>query len=375
MPRTVNPDAQKKSMESLIQAGIKTIYKSGVDRVSVQAVSEEAKTSRPTFYSYFGDIEGLLAEIWLAKADLWLAQLANPSKPISKLNNEERVLNQAMAEIFAASHRIPQVQEVVEPKMAEWWKTLSAQAEMHQLKVFWLIGHRLGTTITKVVDNKVIQSEFIEQVLSAIPDDLLNKLPKLSLPELATPEVEDVTLDTKLLRAAIEIIASSGVEAASMARVARRAQVSTGAVYPRFSKVDTLIESSFEVAISKVVEQNFGQLHSDNFGIEDFGNFVIAGLLPKRTIWRNFRIEIHLGAVGRPSLQKRLANALAETNKQVAQRLAKFNIPQLAAGPIPYLVHTIGIGLAVLLNAGLPVDKLDHRQITTTLVKLITESA
>jgi hypothetical protein len=33
-------------------------------------------------------------------------------------------------------------------------------------------------------------------------------------------------------------------------------------------------------------------------------------------------------------------------------------------------MHTVGIGFAVLLNAGLPVDKLDHRIVTVEFVKL-----
>jgi hypothetical protein len=38
-------------------------------------------------------------------------------------------------------------------------------------------------------------------------------------------------------------------------------------------------------------------------------------------------------------------------------------------GPIPYLVHTVGIGLAVLQNAGLELTKLDHRLVSRAMIE------
>jgi hypothetical protein len=35
---------------------------------------------------------------------------------------------------------------------------------------------------------------------------------------------------------------------------------------------------------------------------------------------------------------------------------------------IAYWVHTIGIGMAILFNAGLAVDRLDHRMITRDMM-------
>jgi AcrR family transcriptional regulator len=156
-----------------------------------------------------------------------------------------------------------------------------------------------------------------------------------------------------------------------MARVARKAHVSTGAVYPRFSKVDSLVESAFGEAVNEVIKQNFGLLVGTNFTAEDFGSFVLAGLLPERQVWRNFRVEIHLGARTRPALAARMAENLKETNAQVSTKLTAFPIPYLTKGPIPYLVHAVGIGLAILQNAGLPVGSIDHRQISKAMTEVI----
>jgi len=371
MARRVNPEAQKLAMAGLIEAGISAIADEGIDQVSVQSISDAAKTSRPTFYSYFGDISGLLAEIWLAKADDWLDSLLEPTKVIGSLKGSEKKLNRAMTEILAAAHRIPEVLELTEPKIESWWDKHDYKTDIEKEIAIWLMAVRIGSTITDPVDSNVHGAAFIEPILNSI--DIAKyknlKLPKPSLPPVTDPTPKTETLDSRLLQAAIEVIASAGVKSASMARVARRAQVSTGALYPRFAKVDELIEGSFELAISEIVQQNFGLLNATNFAADEFGQFVMAGLMPARKTWRNFRIEIHLGARTRPNLAKRMAKNLKATNALLATKLRPYEKTGMTDGPIPYLVHCIGIGLAVLQNAGLEISNLDHRLVSRAMIE------
>jgi len=369
MARTLNPETQKAAMAGLIDAGVRAIADQGIDQISVNSVSQAGNTSRPTFYSYFGDINGLLAEIWLAKSSQWLIGISDFDRPVTQLSPDASDLNRAMTEILAASHRIPEVEELVRPSMQLWWDEISKTSQMNQLKVIWLIAERLGVTLTDLIDPKVHETQFIEAVLDAIPSDVSNKGgEKFKLPAVSEPDILDENLESRLLKAAIEIISTGGVKSASMSRVARKTQVSTGAVYPRYAKVDDLIEGSFDVAVRKVVQQNFALLQSENFTLEDFGLFVMAGLTGNRKVWRNFRIEIHLGSRGRPALTKRLAESITLTNDSVASKLAAYQRLDLTSGPIPYLIHCIGIGLAMLQNAGVPVGKLDHRLISKALV-------
>ena len=358
-------------MTLLIDAGIRAVATEGLDQVSVQSVSTSANTSRPTFYSYFGDINGLLAEIWLAKSDEWLAMLCNPALSIGSLKGEAKVLNSAMSEIFAAAHRIPEVNELVQPSMKKWWDKEKTKPLMVQLKVLWLMAERLGVTITEPVDQDVHKAAFIEAFLNLIPDDMAEKLnipEQKQLPPVSEPEIVNEDLESRLLQSAVEVIATGGVKSASMARVARKTQVSTGAIYPRYSKVEEIIESSFEAAITQVVRQNFSLLNAPSFSTDDFGLFVMAGLTENRKIWRNFRIEIHLGAKTRPSLAKRMKKNLKETNVAVADRLSAYQVPEIIEEPIPYLIHCVGIGFAILQNSGVPVAQIDHRAISRAMV-------
>jgi AcrR family transcriptional regulator len=372
MSRKVDPEAQKLTMERFMRAGIEAIAEKGIDNVTVQYVSDKAKSSRPTFYSYFGDINGFLAETWIFKAPMWLADVSNPLVSPSKLSKHEQRRHLAMSEILAASHRIPEVLEVVQPVMAEWWSKYEKHSEMEKLQVMWLVAERLGVSVTNGVDPLVQSAEFIEPAIVAVGSLKLPKIgTKAVLPKLVGSETSDETMDMRLLSSTIDVIARGGVKAASMARVARRAQVSTGVMYPRFSGIDSLVENSFEHAILGVISENFTTVGESGFDEDDFGILIMAGLQPTREVWRNFRIEIHLGAKGRPSLSKRIQANLRETNAKVASKLAPVKRQDLASGPVPYLMHAVGIGFAVLLNAGVPVNTVDHRVMTKALTHLI----
>ena len=372
MLNKVRPSTQSQTMDRFIVAGIEAVAQFGVDNVSVQFVSEMAKGSRPTFYSYFGDINGLLAEIWVAGSKVWLDLVSNPAVGYSGWDAKDKLLHCAMSEIMAVAHRIPEVDEVVQLTMQAWWSKYAKSTELEKLKVYWLVAERLGVSITEPVDPNVHQAEFIEQAILALTPEIAVKQPTpLKLPKLSDPEFESESLDVKLLQSSIYIIANSGVKAASMARIARRTQVSTGSVYPRYSSSEEIVEASFELAISQIVKQNFATVGKMSFSSEDFGVIVMAGLEESRKTWRNFRIEIHLGARSRENLRAMMMRNLRETNAAVASGLTSIKLPELANGPVPYLMHSVGIGFAVLQNAGLPVSKVDHRVITVGLANLL----
>lgn len=364
---------QEKSTEVFLRAGIQAVAASGVDRISVSQVTDIAEATRPTFYSYFGDIDGLLADIWLGYSEQWLKELSDVDFAIDKQDKFKKDVWLTLSEILAVTHRVPAIREVVEPTIEVWVRSLESKTPLAQLKIYWLVSTRLGITITQGVDKKVSLAKIIEPLVRFAPEEPTVKLTKLIpslLPPVSDPKIPELSIESQLIQAAIEVIASAGAAAASMTRISRKARLSTGSAYPRFANSADLINSSFEMAVSRVVEENFSFIDLEGFGPEDFGLFVTAGLTPPRKTWRNFRIEIHLEGRINKDLAKRLAKSLQFTNAQVAKGLIKYGHPEITEEAIPYFMHAVGIGFAVLLNAGAPVDKLDQRIITVEFVKL-----
>ena len=368
MPKAKSNTRHDRVVSDFRDAGISAINSSGIDRISVSLVCTVAESTRPTFYSYFGNLDGLLADIWLAEGDEFLARLADPGYQV--LNSKLAAKDRALVEIMAISHRNAEVSEVVNRKMQSWWKTLVGNDEFKNLKYSWVIGARLGLLMMIPVDSTVKSLVISDQLLNSIDKvaTIKNKVTTDLLPPISDPEPVEQGVDQMLLAAAINVIANSGVAAASMARISRFAQVTTGSVYPRYSSIADLVLASFEFAAKHVVRQNLANTTDGSFGPDEFGLFVIAGLLPRRKQWRNYRIEAHIeGRVNKP-LAKRIQKSNQEVNAQVSEALKRYNVPEPVLESATHLIHSIGIGFSMIYNAGIALNELDHRRITRQIV-------
>ena len=368
MPKAATNLRHDRVVADFRKAGISAINSSGIDRISVSLVCTVAESTRPTFYSYFGNVDGLLADIWLAECDEFLARLADPTYQV--LNSKDAAKDRALVEIMAISHRNAEVSEVVNRTMQSWWKALAGNDEFKNLKYSWVIGARLGLLMMFPVDSTVKSLVISDQLLNSIDKvaTIKNKVTTDLLPPISDPEPVEQGVDQMLLAAAINVIANSGVAAASMARISRFAQVTTGSVYPRYSSIADLVLASFEFAAKHVVKQNLANTKDGSFGPDEFGLFVIAGLLPRRKQWRNYRIEAHIeGRVNKP-LAKRIQKSNQEVNVQVSEALRRYNVPEPVLESATHLIHSIGIGFSMMYNAGIALNELDHRRITRQIV-------
>ena len=375
MPKAKSNTRHDRVVSDFRDAGISAIKSSGIDRISVSLVCTVAESTRPTFYSYFGNLDGLLADIWLAEGDEFLARLADPGYQV--LNSKLAAKDRALVEIMAISHRNAEVSEVVNRKMQSWWKTLAGNDEFKNLKYSWVIGARLGLLMMIPVDSTVKSLVISDQLLNSIDKvaTIKNKVTTDLLPPISDPEPVEQGVDQMLLAAAINVIANSGVAAASMARISRFAQVTTGSVYPRYSSIADLVLASFEFAAKHVVRQNLANTKDGSFGPDEFALFVIAGLLPRRKQWRNYRIEAHIeGRVNKP-LAKRIQKSNQEVNAQVSEALKRYNVPDPVLESATHLIHSIGIGFSMMYNAGIALNELDHRRITRQIVAVFESLA
>ena len=373
---SVTPKPNHERVVSEIRkAGMKAISQKGIDRISVSQICDLAKNTRPTFYSYFGNIDGLLADIWISESDAFLSRLADPSYQV--MDTKFAVEDRALVEIFAIAHRVPEVSEVVNRQILSWWNGLTKGDDFKSLKFAWLIGERLGALLMLPVDPTVKTLALADKFLLSVDKvaTIKTKMTTDLLPAISDPKPKEQSVDELLLAATVNVIANSGVKAASMARIARYAQVTTGSVYPRFSNISSLVIESFEFAAKHVVTQNLANTKDGSFGPDEFGLFVTAGLLARRKQWRNYRLEAHIEGRVNKSLAKRIQKSNAEVNAQVSVALKRYNIPDVVLEAATHLIHSIGIGFTLLFNAGIPLNELDHRRITRQIVVVFEQIA
>lgn len=369
---TVNvPAKNAKTKEVFLDAGISAIYDKGVDHLSVSMITQLAKSTRPTFYSLFGDIDGLLADIWLTHGNWFLENLANADFRFEVADALTKEKITALLEIFTVSHRKLEVFEVVQPQTKKWWDSHTANNDYIKLKLAWLAGLRLGSWLTYPIEPKALLATFAQSYILGLGDKAGStalELRQIKLPRLSEPKIGNESVDDLLIESAIKVISRVGVPSASMTRISRNAEVTTGSAYPRFKNLEVLLLASFDRAITKVTAENFSQISPQGFSPDDFGNITTAGLQDDRKIWRNFRVEVHLEGRVNNKLAKVIRVSLEKINTRVADGLGLLPISKPERESVAFLVHVIGVGLAMLLNAGLAVEKLDHRLITRDMI-------
>jgi AcrR family transcriptional regulator len=363
---------QKSALDEFLLAGVSAIASKGIDRISVSQVTQIAKSTRPTFYTYFGDIQGLFAEIWIKYGKSWLENLASENYTKFSQDPFDRTLTIALSEILAISHRAQAVQEVVVPTFAQWHDGNSQLDAFQKSKLYFSLANKLGVALTMPIAPGIVAALEIERLLKMVSGPTNTTIVSADAREiqLVTPEPADKTIESRILKSTMEVIADSGVVQASMARIARRASFSTGSLYPRFENSSEVLNFTFEYAQAKVLHENFSAF-SNKMSSQDFGRIINASLKPSRKIWRDFRIEIHVDARVNSKLSKLLAGSITETTRRISANLEALAIPNHALDAISNLSHSEGLGLGLLLNVGLPVDEMDFRPLTMTLVEVL----
>jgi len=169
--------------------------------------------------------------------------------------------------------------------------------------------------------------------------------------------------EENIMRATIEVIANSGIEAASVARVARKCRVSTGTIYPRFPTGRTLVEASFTEAINDIVASNLSQASTIGFGFDQYALTVRAGFGDNRRIWRDYRLEMHVAALHDEALARIMQPGFEQSRQMlVNSAMTMPGMKREVVDAVTHMMQACAIGFSILFNAGVPLEKLDHRK-------------
>lgn len=375
MSEIVKTRKRRASIDELLLAGISAIANQGIDHVSVSDVAKMSNVSRPTFYTYFGDMPGFYAEIWLHHGRAWLeAQVCDQPS----LDEET---DQALLEIFAASRRIPEVSEVVQPDFESWWHEKVGTDQLLANKLVWKLGFHLGHRLASKVSKKADLGLQIVPVLDYPTDVLslpimqgLTPFEDIKFPKMPGLKPVDDSVEAVLTNAAVEVVASAGVAATSMTRVARRARVSTGSLYPRFKSAEQLIEHSFSVAIDEIVAKNVDMVIAEGIGADQYALSINAGFGELRKTWRNFRAEMHLEAIHNPKLASYMEAGFEATAKFLEDSFVSFGSPRPFAVTMAWFLHSQAIGISLIYNQLPEIAGYDNRIMTRWIVSQLPKA-
>lgn len=334
--------------DDVFRISIIEIERVGVDNVTVAEICAVLGTSRPTFYGRYGNIDGFIAETWLALGIDWLNRLIGTDYSV-------RPGDHGLTEILTAARRKSEVFEVVLPTVTQWWGWACESANEGAL--MWLVSNRLGMVLTQRTDGLVSAAGRLDSLTTPLLGNESYESFDWRIPDF---RLADLVIPDPILRAASDVIARSGFGGVTMSRVARATRLSTGSLYPRYGNAAEMALSAYEFAQSEIVRTNDLLWKKRTFSISEFGHFIAAGLDGNRETWRRLRAETFLVAHRDPQLEAAARDSLRKMVVDISATMTSVGIPPHLLDTIGYMFHTLGVGFAILFEFGIDPSRFDQ---------------
>jgi AcrR family transcriptional regulator len=351
----------------LLQAALEQIDRIGIDNITASDLIGQAGVSRSTLYSYFGEVLGVLAEVWAECGAEWLQQVVDDPTAAHR----DRSIDAAMVALLCTARRAPLLHEVVQPDVEALWADLATRGPIGQMKAIWLLAALIGTELTVPIMPEASVVEGLTALVASMPDNVaqlvgsLDEALQTNGPTTHSPVLlPDDSVTARLTKAAVEVVASSGLEAASMMRVCRVARLSTGAATPRFAGLRALHERAFAEANAEVIRSNADQFARfvNVLSPPDVNAlYVRSSLSESRRLWRNYRRELHLAARHDADLATMMRTAFSDSNRSLRNALSRSEAPAVVIDVAIMFNQVYSVGLGAVADLGLPVDSFDHR--------------
>jgi len=349
-----------RSREAMLQAAIELAQETDIDEISVSQVVKKASVSRPTFYTHFEDVDGLLAEVWLWKHREWVMSLCDPGD----FEVYEKPESVALLQILLGAPRKPQVLEIVRVSLTNLF-------DAHLLSVgeraiaFWTVSNRLGVIATRKQWPKANDAAFLDGYLNAISTSLVIKTDFEYSDLDPVPSEKPQNIDSSLIHATIEIVQASGVRGLSINRLGRVLGATSAYIYPRITSLTALVGESFDFALKDATRGNFklwdGGLSRK--GIEGFATYIVGGLADQRNNWRLFRREVILTSIHDRELADAVSGSLDDFLREVTGKASFLPVPKEIPERLGVLVHTLLFGFSSLFAVGITVRNLPHADV------------
>lgn len=362
-----------KSRRGLLSAGIDSVANLGIDQVTASDIISRANVSRPTFYSYFDDVSGLMADCWVHGGRHWLEALLWGRLPEGFETTPE---HQVYVDILMSATRTPEIAEVVLPDIEHHWAQLRGTSESEQVRRLWALGTRLGMTASAPVMPSVLTLDKFVSGIELIPADMTATEENVNAVTAVEPAVDEpLPADTddvtaRLISAVIRVVSTSGVARASMTRVCRAAGVTTGSAKPRFHTMSDLMSRGYEFAVLEVARQNTAQAASVFGGVTPIQAYVRqmnAALHANRKSWRRYRQEMHLASRVNQTIRAEMTESIQRVNQVLVASLRESNVSETIIDVSLRVNQAQSVGFSLLDDLGFPMRDLNNAIIPTLI--------
>jgi AcrR family transcriptional regulator len=310
--------------ERLLDAALDELTAVGVDRMGMIGVARRAGLTTGALYGRYENVDELAADVWHSRArapmfgllDDAVAALLDGGDPkalvrvLEVLQEPPREIS-AGIELMVCARRIDELEELVAPDVEEWLRrhraSLRARDQRHRAQVLFAAGSVVGMLLYSMPGGEVIEAEpaltVIRQAFARAYERPDTRFAPVRIGQersaLGDP-YQDALID-----AVAAITARVGFERATASRIARRANLTSGAIYARYQTKDELLREAVDVLLTRrFVDALSSNTHLlTRFDAGTTIASVVAGLLgAARREWRIFRVEAQLASRYRPQI-------------------------------------------------------------------------
>lgn len=290
----------------------------GLQHLRFGHIVEHTGLTTGALYSRFADHNDLLATLWIDRLRDPFVQLMNDavqsfdsddSRSVYRLAERLHKLSKtewAALEAVVIAPRIPELDEIVTEDVIECLTKLGLTPQftgndIQGIKVITVLSLAFACAFNSFIDKGVDDWKSIFALHRFVINDLkpVTNRQELSHGPLPVNADTDDKLRNTLINATAEVIARSGLNGATLSRIARRARMTSGAVYTLYSTKDELIADAIKVLMSAARSDTTSLVQESKATGDTFTSTMQVYSLafdPTRRNFRRFRLEALMSA-------------------------------------------------------------------------------
>ena len=321
----------------ILDAAIEEIEAVGVDRLGMSGVARRAGLTTGALYGRYESGGELAAAVWTVRVrdqhfaflDRAIAMFVDREIPFALDGFAVELGSPSMATLVAlqllgTARRVDELEEVVLSDMRQWLTDRAAgprtRRRRRRAQVVFTLGTLWGMLLHRDPGRRRLDwSPALHRMAWSFAQPYDEPPDRLVANELSAVRAQtDDPVQNTLIDAVAAIVSRVGLERATGSRIARRAGLTSGAIYARYETKEDLLEHAIEILLARRLTDDLGML-GDVSAAADPGAItakVVAGYLGEtRRDWRRFRIEAHLAAHNNPRVAATLDRVQEEAKR------------------------------------------------------------
>lgn len=315
----------------ILNAALQVANQSGLEALSLSLVATHARLTTGALYSRYEDNDDLQASLYLDRIESPFFEFLDTALQAFLTGEDNTALNNLLEsgsvippeiilglEALIISHRNGALEEVVTPIMNQWlarWGLVSESTDIDIARVTVALGTILGILLHKFAEIEFVNWQLPIFGLSRAVHDAkpsTTPLPEFEFIDFHATSVNEIR--NVLAMAAAEIIGKIGYSSATVSRIARRSNLSTGTIYNTYESKEDLLVDALSMLLhlnrQETLDHETQGLESNNL-VDGFSAQFSAGLLASRHKWQRFRHESFLAARINPRVRGVIAQVHA----------------------------------------------------------------